>query len=172
MHSSGIIESFVLIFTGAALLATVALYTRQPVLVAYIAIGCLLGPHGMGYVADAELLSEIAEIGIIFLLFLVGLDLPPAKLKNMAGRSLVTALGTSAVFFLVACCWQFWHLPSPNDIRPPAEPVHERWTFDKTTEQEGSADQEAEADQDVTSAEPTASGDALVKNDTPQGGDQ
>ena len=101
MPSSGIIESFFLIFTGAALLATAALYTRQPVLVAYIAVGCLLGPHGFKLVSDPRLLSEIAEFGIIFLLFLVGLDLPPNKLRNMAGKTLLTALGSTAVFFLV-----------------------------------------------------------------------
>jgi Kef-type K+ transport system membrane component KefB len=99
MPHAGIIESFFYIFSGAALLATVALYTRQPMLVAYIALGCLLGPFGMGWVDDPALLSEIAEFGIIFLLFLVGLDLQPAKLKNMLAESLLTALGTTAAFF-------------------------------------------------------------------------
>ena len=97
----GITESFFLIFTGAAVFATAALYTRQPLLVAYIALGALIGPHGLALVSDPELLSEIAEIGIIFLLFLVGLDLPPAKLKNMAGEGFLTALITTVVFFLI-----------------------------------------------------------------------
>ena len=100
MLSTGIVESFFLIFTSAAALASIALYTRQPLIVAYIAIGCLLGPHGFALVADPDLLSEIAEIGIIFLLFLVGLDLPPNKLRNMLGESLLTALGTTAIFML------------------------------------------------------------------------
>ena len=95
----GIIESFFIIFTGAAALAAVALYTRQPLIVAYIAIGCLVGPHGIALVSDDRLLSEIGEIGIIFLLFLVGLDLPPAKLKDMIGESVLTALASTAVFF-------------------------------------------------------------------------
>jgi Kef-type K+ transport system membrane component KefB len=82
-------------------LAAVALYTRQPLLVAYIAIGCLFGPHGLGLVSDPDLLEEIAEIGIIFLLFLVGLDLQPRKLRNMLGEGLVTALGSTVAFFLV-----------------------------------------------------------------------
>ncbi len=99
MPHTGIIESFFYIFAGAAVLATLALYTRQPMLVAYIALCCLLGPFGFGWVDDPALLSEIAEFGIIFLLFLVGLDLQPAKLKNMVGESLLTALGTTAVFF-------------------------------------------------------------------------
>jgi Kef-type K+ transport system membrane component KefB len=82
-------------------LATVALYTRQPLLVAYIAVGCILGPYGLKLVSDADLLSEIAEIGIIFLLFLVGLDLQPSKLKNMLGEGLVTALVSTSVFFIM-----------------------------------------------------------------------
>ena len=101
MLSSGIIESFFLIFTGAAVLATVALYTRQPVLIAYILVGCLLGPHGFKLVSDPRLLSEIAQFGIIFLLFLVGLDLPPNKLRHMAGKTVLTALGSTVVFFAV-----------------------------------------------------------------------
>jgi len=87
------------IFAGAAVLATIALYTRQPMLVAYIALGGLLGPYGTSLVDNPRLLSEIAEFGIIFLLFLVGLDLQPSKLKNMLGESLLTALGTTIAFF-------------------------------------------------------------------------
>jgi Kef-type K+ transport system membrane component KefB len=98
---TGIVESFFLIFTGAAVLATVALYTRQPLLVAYIAVGVIVGPHGAGWISDAEMLAEIAEIGIIFLLFLVGLDLQPNKLKNMLGEGFLTALLSTAAFFAV-----------------------------------------------------------------------
>ena len=101
MPHTGIIESFFFIFAGAAVLATFALYTRQPMLVAYIALGCLLGPFGFSWVDDPALLSEIAEFGIIFLLFLVGLDLQPSKLKNMLGESLLTAFGTTMAFFLL-----------------------------------------------------------------------
>ncbi len=45
------------------------------------------------------MVNEISEIGIIFLLFLVGLDLQPSKLKNMVGSAIVTALVSSAIFF-------------------------------------------------------------------------
>ncbi len=101
MPHAGIIESFFFIFAGAAVLATVALYTRQPMLVAYVALGVILGPYGTSLVNDAGLLSEISEFGIIFLLFLVGLDLQPGKLKNMLSASLITALGTTLAFFAI-----------------------------------------------------------------------
>ncbi|MEC8144017.1 MAG: cation:proton antiporter, partial [Pseudomonadota bacterium] len=99
MNDTDILQSFFLIFGGAAVIATTALYLRQPMLVAYIALGALAGPFGLALMDDTALLSGIAEIGIIFLLFLVGLDLPTHKLKNMLGESLLTAFGTTAVFF-------------------------------------------------------------------------
>lgn len=98
MHA-GIIESFFLIFVGAAVFAAAALYTRQPLLVAYIAVGGVAGPHGLGWVNDASMVSEISEFGIIFLLFLVGLDLQPSKLRNMVGSAVVTAVLSSLIFF-------------------------------------------------------------------------
>ncbi len=96
---TGIIESFFLIFSGSTCLAAVALYTRQPLIVAYIAIGCLIGPYGFSLINDASLLNEISEFGIIFLLFLVGMDLQPAQLKDMIGKSLFTAIASSVVLF-------------------------------------------------------------------------
>ena len=99
MDETSIVESFFLIFAGAAVLATLALQGRQPLLLAYIAVGCILGPHGAALVTDADLLAEIAEIGIIFLLFLAGLDLAPGKLKEVAVKSALTVLASGIVFF-------------------------------------------------------------------------
>ena len=95
----GIVDSFFVIFTGAAALAALALYTRQPLIVAYIVLGCLVGPHGFALITDDRVLAEVGEIGIMFLLFLVGLDLPPTKLKDMVGESVLTAIASTAVFF-------------------------------------------------------------------------
>ena len=64
-----VIQTFFLIFSGAAVLASLALFARQPLLVAYIILGAFMGPHGMGWVADVDLIAQIASIGIIFLLF-------------------------------------------------------------------------------------------------------
>jgi len=59
MQSEAIVFSIFLIFTGAALLATLALYTRQSLLVAYILLGALFGPWGLELVADVSLLARI-----------------------------------------------------------------------------------------------------------------
>ena len=49
MHQD-IVFSIFLIFAGATVLATAALFTRQPVLIAYIALGAIAGPFGVGWI--------------------------------------------------------------------------------------------------------------------------
>ena len=74
MDSSSLIFSFFLIFTGAAVISTLTMYTRQPMIVGHIVLGAILGPYGMKMVSDTSLLNDISHTGIIFLLFLLGLD--------------------------------------------------------------------------------------------------
>ena len=52
-------------------------------LVAYIALGAFMGPYGMGWVTDVDLIAQIATMGIIFLLFLLGLDMQPQALLRV-----------------------------------------------------------------------------------------
>jgi Kef-type K+ transport system membrane component KefB len=92
--------SIFLIFTGAALFATIALYARQAMIVAYILLGLILGPWGLGFVNDPELISEISNIGIIFLLYLLGLDLLPQQLWQMLREAVVVTLTSSILFWL------------------------------------------------------------------------
>ena len=101
MEGHNLVFSFFLIFTGAAVLASAALYTRQPLLVAYIVLGAILGPYGMQYVSDTQMMSEISHIGIIFLLFLLGLDMQPSHLLHMLKKATLVALGSSVIFFAI-----------------------------------------------------------------------
>ncbi len=94
-----LLTSFVLIFTSAAVLATIALYTRQPLIVAYIAIGVILGPSATSLISDPTLIRGVAEIGIIFLLFLLGLDMQPSKLNNMLKDALFVGISSCLIFF-------------------------------------------------------------------------
>ncbi len=93
-----LLSAFFWIFSGAAALATAALFTRQPMIVAYLALGALLGPYGMGWVTDGAQLRAIGEIGIIFLLFLLGLEMQPRKLLVVLRESLWVGLLSSALF--------------------------------------------------------------------------
>ena len=100
MDASSITFSFFLIFTAAAVLASIALYTRQPLIIAYIILGAALGPHGLHLVTDVKLLAEIAHVGIIFLLFLLGLDMQPQALWATLRKSTLVAFVSSVLFLL------------------------------------------------------------------------
>ncbi|RLQ22939.1 cation:proton antiporter [Seongchinamella sediminis] len=90
--------SFFLIFTGAAVFASLALATRQPLIIAYIALGAFIGPHGLSLVSGTKLLADIGHVGIIFLLFLLGLDMQPQALWSTLRKSTVVAVASSALF--------------------------------------------------------------------------
>ncbi len=101
MGAESLLFSFFLIFTGATVLSTVALFLRVPLLVAYIVVGILLGPFGLAYVSEASLLVDIAEIGILFLLFLLGLDMQPAKLLHTLRNTFLVTLISSLLFMFL-----------------------------------------------------------------------
>lgn len=98
MEPGSVTFSFFLIFSGAALFASIALYTRQPLIIAYIALGAFIGPYGLSLVTDLNLLADIGHVGIIFLLFLLGLDMQPQALWSTLRKSTVVALFSSALF--------------------------------------------------------------------------
>jgi len=104
-----IVFSVFLIFTGAAILATAALYARQSVLVAYIILGMLIGPSGLSLINDVELLQELSHVGIVFLLFLLGLNLHPQDLWRLFRKATVVTLVSSAVFAALGAstAWAF-----------------------------------------------------------------
>ncbi len=79
-------------------MATVSLYARQAILVGHIFLGILLGPWGFALVTDAELIQDISNIGIIFLLYLLGLDLLPRQLMQMLGNAMLVTIGSSVLF--------------------------------------------------------------------------
>ncbi|MEM6580075.1 MAG: cation:proton antiporter [Pseudomonadota bacterium] len=101
MDVTGVTFSFFLIFTGAAIFASIALYTRQPLIIAYIALGAVIGPYGFSLVTDLRLLSDIGHVGIIFLLFLLGLDMQPQALWATLRKSTFVALISSAIFMVL-----------------------------------------------------------------------
>ncbi len=109
MNEHSIVFSIFLIFAGAALLATVALYLRQALLIAYLVLGAVLGPWGLKLVTDADLIQDMARVGIIFLLFLLGLNLSPHKLLQLLRETTLVTLTCSLVFSTAAAgvAWLF-----------------------------------------------------------------
>ncbi len=99
-HSDEIIFTIFVIFSGAAILATLALYARQTLLIAYIALGILLGPSVFGLVKNQEFIQQVSDIGIMFLLFLLGLNLNPNKLVGLLKDATLHTVVSSGLFFL------------------------------------------------------------------------
>jgi Kef-type K+ transport system membrane component KefB len=98
MPDHSMLESLFLIFTGAAVMATLALFARQSLIIGYIVLGIVLGPWGVAWVTDTDLIQDISNIGIIFLLFLLGLNLSPRKLLELLRQTTFVTLLTSGVF--------------------------------------------------------------------------
>ena len=99
------VYSLFLIFVGAAALGTLALVARQSLIIGYIVLGIVLGPWGLALVADTQMIKDISNIGIIFLLFLLGLNLSPRKLLELLKQTTIVTILTPAVFAMVG--WAF-----------------------------------------------------------------
>jgi Kef-type K+ transport system membrane component KefB len=116
MTHDPIVFTIFLVFTGAAVLATLSLYARQSLLVAYIALGVLLGPWGLGLTGDPETVTQISHIGIVFLLFLLGLNLQPQDLMRTVRNTTTVTLASSVVFAAIGAgvAWSFGFGPTES----------------------------------------------------------
>lgn len=102
MHEDAVFYTVFLIFAGAAVLSTVVLYTKQSLLVAYIILGAALGPWGFKCVSDLSAVKQVGDVGIIFLLFLLGLHLQPQNLLHMLKKVTWIAMFSSVLFAGIA----------------------------------------------------------------------
>lgn len=93
MDESGLLIELILLL---ALTATgLALFERLglPAIAGFLVVGAIAGPGTLGLVSDPDRVRELAEIGVIFLLFEIGLELPIERLKEL-GRTALIAGGT------------------------------------------------------------------------------
>ncbi len=93
-----IIFKLALIFAGASILATIFLYVKQPIILAYIVLGMLIGPWGIGLLKNPALIEHISHLGIILLMFLLGLHLHPQKLYKLLKKTALITVGTCLLF--------------------------------------------------------------------------
>lgn len=98
MHEQAVFYTVFLIFAGAAVFSTLVLYTRQSLLVAYLLLGAVFGPWGLKLVTDLSAVKQVGDVGIVFLLFLLGLHLQPQNLLHMLKKVTWIALFSSVLF--------------------------------------------------------------------------
>ena len=102
MNFDSILLEFSAIIVGAALLGTVFLYARQPIIIAYIAIGIIIGPGGLGFIERPESVEQMAHLGVVLLLFIIGLNLQPAKLIKLFSKAIWLTIATSCAFAAIS----------------------------------------------------------------------
>lgn len=81
-----------IIFVAAKLAAEIFERLRQPAVAGEILAGVLIGPGVLGWVTPNELTGALSEIGVMFLLFLVGLGTKPADIFRVGGRAMAVAV--------------------------------------------------------------------------------
>lgn len=90
----------------AAIIGALAIGFRQPLIVAFIAVGILSGPAGLNWMHSADQVDLLAKIGITLLLFVVGLKLDLHLIRKMGRVALATGLGqvmfTSLIGYVLA----------------------------------------------------------------------
>ena len=117
MHSDSIPLMLLVVFGSAKLLGEVFERLRMPGIVGEILAGILIGPGVLRWIAPNDVLNALAELGVMFLLFGVGLEIKRSDLLRV-GRiaTLVASLGVVAPFFLGWGILAWWGAPRVEGI--------------------------------------------------------
>ena len=114
MHQEvSLIATVAVSFVCAAILGYLADRVRLPPLVGYLFAGIVMGPLTPGFVANAELASQLAEMGVILLMFGVGLHFSTADLLAVRGIAVPGAIARIVVVTLLGiglASWWGWNL--------------------------------------------------------------
>jgi len=105
MHE--LIGDITLCILFAWVLGLLAHFSRQPLILAYLIAGFFIGPFGMGWVKSQESISVISELGLIFMLFMIGLEIDLKKIVR-AGKVILFAAGGQLVGGCLLGILFFW----------------------------------------------------------------
>jgi Kef-type K+ transport system membrane component KefB len=94
MHE--LIRDITLCILFAWMLGLLAHFSRQPLILAYLIAGFCIGPFGAGWVKSQESISVISELGLIFMLFMIGLEIDLKKIVR-AGKVILFAAGSQLI---------------------------------------------------------------------------
>jgi Kef-type K+ transport system membrane component KefB len=109
--------SMLVVFASAKLMAEIFERLGQPGIVGEILAGVLVGPHVLGWMAPNDTLALLSELGVMFLLFRVGLEVRASDLLRVGGTAtLAAALGVIAPFLLGWAILSLWGEPTIEAI--------------------------------------------------------
>src|SRR5215210_7639201 len=99
-HSAVALQSVLILLASSVVAVAACRSLRVPPIIGYLATGIALGPHALGVVSEGEEINRLAELGVVFLMFSIGLEFSLTKLKTM--RRLVFGLGGAQVAATIA----------------------------------------------------------------------
>src|SRR5690349_22282142 len=102
MHEFPLIATIAAGFTAAWVLGLLTQWLRLSPIVGYLLAGVLIGPHTPGFIGDVALAQQLAEIGVILLMFGVGLHFHLEDLLAVKSIAIPGAIGQSLVATLLA----------------------------------------------------------------------
>ena len=105
MVSSGVTEFLALLallLGGGMIGAGIMKKIKFPTIIGFIIIGMIAGPYGLGIVEDVELINLLAELGIIILLFVVGLEFSLQKLRKAGIKAIIVGMSELSIMFFLA----------------------------------------------------------------------
>ena len=101
--------AMLLVFASAKILAEIFERLGQPGIVGEILAGVLIGPHVLAWLAPSEFLRTLSDLGVMFLLFRVGLEIKASELMKLSGIGLLVALAGIVLPFIagwgIAILW-------------------------------------------------------------------
>ena len=83
--------AMLIVFVAARLLREVMERLKQPGIVGEILAGILIGPHVLAWIHPTEILTTLSELGVMFLLFRIGLEVKPSQLLRLGGTAVTVA---------------------------------------------------------------------------------
>ena len=102
MHNTSLIATIAAGFTGAWLLGLITQRLGLSPIVGYILAGVIIGPHTPGFVGDLHVAQQLAELGVILLMFGVGLHFQLKELLAVKSVAIPGAVGQSLIATLMA----------------------------------------------------------------------
>src|SRR5690349_23788888 len=106
-----------IVFGSAKLMGEIFVKLRQPALVGEILAGALIGPSVLGWIAPNDTLKALSDLGVMFLLFGVGLEVKASELLKVGAKAaLVATLGVIVPFFAGWGILRAWGAPQVEAI--------------------------------------------------------
>ncbi|MGE0558591.1 MAG: monovalent cation:proton antiporter-2 (CPA2) family protein [Burkholderiales bacterium] len=98
MHTA--LQPVLILLAAAVLVVVVFRLLKLPPLLGYLIVGVMIGPHALGWINTTDEVRELAEIGVVFLMFSIGLEFSLSRLRTM--RRIVFGLGGAQVMVTLA----------------------------------------------------------------------